>query len=378
VSGAGGSPTERGRLHQLHEVHGQSPWIDNLTRPMVASGRLQALVDLGVRGVTSNPTIFTKAIEAGTDYDASFASLVTTRPVEDAYWELVIEDVGHALDVLAPVHAASRGADGFVSLEVAPSLAHDEGATVVAARWLRDRIPRSNLLVKIPATTEGVGAIRTMVGEGADINVTLIFGLDRYAEVMEAYVCGLEALPGDLSGVHGVASFFVSRVDTLVDRLLGDIATPEALALQGTVAVAQARVAYQLFGEKFSGPRWDALRARGACPQRPLWASTSTKNPAYDDLLYVDSLIGPETVNTMPDATLDTFADHGTPARTIDAAGAAEEARRTLDRVAAVGVDMEEVAVILENEGVASFLASYDELLERLVDKANAMSGTGR
>ncbi|MGI8685272.1 MAG: transaldolase [Acidimicrobiales bacterium] len=346
--------------------------MDNLTRPMITTGRLQSLVDRGVRGVTSNPTIFAKAFEAGTDYDEKFAQLVAVHNVEDAYWELVIEDVLHALAVLAPVHEESTGTDGFVSLEVAPSLAHDAVATVKAARFLHSRIARSNLLVKIPATKEGVAAIRTMVGEGADVNVTLIFGLQRYDEVMEAYLSGLEAVEGDLSGVQGVASFFVSRVDTLVDRLLDEIGTPEALALRGKVAVAQAKVAYQHFLQTFSGSRWEALQARGAYPQRPLWASTSTKNPAYPELVYVENLIGPNTVNTMPEPTLDAFADHGAPARTIDADD--DEALDILEQVAAVGVDMEDVAMILEGEGVASFAKSYDELIQRLQDKANAMA----
>lgn len=372
MTAAGGSP-ETSRLHRLYRDHGQSPWLDNLTRPMITSGRLQAQVDRGVRGVTSNPTIFAKAFEAGTDYDEKFADLIQAHSVEDSYWELVIEDVRHALEVLAPVHDDSGGTDGFVSLEVAPAIAHDAEATAKAARWLHGRIARPNLFVKIPATKAGVEAIRTMVGEGANINVTLIFGLDRYDEVIETYLSGLEAFEGDLAGVHSVASFFVSRVDTLVDRRLEAIGTPEALALLGKAAVAQAQLAYQLFLERFSGPRWEALRARGACPQRPLWASTSTKNPAYPDLLYVDSLIGPDTVNTMPDATLDAFEDHGTLARTVDAD--ADGARRSLDALAAAGVDMDDVAKVLEDEGVAAFAKSYDELLQHLHDQANAIAG---
>ncbi|HET7487349.1 MAG TPA: transaldolase [Acidimicrobiales bacterium] len=368
---AAGSSPGGSRLHQLYRDHGQSPWLDNLTRPMIASGRLAERVAAGVRGVTSNPTIFAKAFEAGTDYDEEFASLVRSHSVEDSYWELVIEDVTQALGVLAPVHEESGGTDGFVSLEVSPAIAHDAAATVESARYLHRRIAEPNLLVKIPATKEGVEAIRTMVSEGANINVTLIFGLDRYDEVIEAYLSGLEAFAGDLGTVHGVASFFVSRVDTLVDRRLEAIGTPEALALRGKAAVAQARLAYQLFLERFSGPRWEALRDRGACVQRPLWASTSTKNPAYPDLLYVDQLIGPDTVNTLPDATLDAFADHGTLARTIDTD--VDGARRTLEALAEVGVDMDDVAKVLEDEGVAAFAKSYDEVLQRLHDKANAL-----
>ena len=372
MSQAGG-PSGRSRLRSLYDDFGQSPWIDNLTRPLLSSGRLQELVDAGVRGVTSNPTIFAKAFEASTDYDDEFAALVPHESVEDAYWQMVIEDVSRALDVLDPVHRDSGGTDGFVSLEVSPAIAHDAGATVEAARYLHGRISRSNLFVKIPATAEGVEAIRTMVGEGADINVTLIFSLARYDEVIEAYLSGLEARHGDLSGVQSVASFFVSRVDTLVDRRLEEIGTPEALALRGQVAVAQARLAYDLFRRRFSGPRWEALNARGACVQRPLWASTSTKNPAYPDLLYVDSLIGPDTVNTLPDATLEAFLDHGQLARTVDAD--VDEARRIFAQLAEVGIDMDDVAGVLEDEGVAAFAKSFDELLQRLHVTAAGLAG---
>ena len=363
------------RLRRLFEEQGQSPWIDNLTRRMVSSGELQRLVDDGVRGVTSNPTIFAKAIAAGSDYDDTFHDLTAVHPVDDAYWELVIKDVSAALDVLSGVHHASGGKDGFVSLEVAPAVAHDTEGTVRAARFLHDRIDRSNLMVKIPATSEGIPAIQRMVAEGRTVNVTLIFGLERYSEVIEAYLSGLEAFDGDPATVHGVASFFVSRVDTLVDRRLEAIGTDAALELRGKVAVAQAKLAYQVFCQRFSGPRWEALRAAGACPQRPLWASTSTKNPAYPDLLYVDQLIGPDTVNTMPDDTLAAFADHGTVARTVDAG--VDDARHTLDRVGEVGVDMAEVAAVLEDEGVAAFAKSYDQLIQVLTDKANAgLAGT--
>ena len=358
------------RLRELHDEFGQSAWVDNLTRTMIADGRLADLVAMGIRGVTSNPTIFAKAFESGNAYDAKFSDLIAAHSVEDAYWELVIEDVANALTVLAPLYEETGGRDGFVSLEVAPAIASDAEATVKAARWLHGRIARPNLFVKIPATEPGVEAIRRMVSEGADINVTLIFGLDRYEAVMEAYLSGLEAFDGDLSTVAGVASFFVSRVDTLVDRRLEEIGTPEALELRGKVAVAQAQVAYQRFLARFSGPRWEALAARGARPQRPLWASTSTKNPAYPDLLYVDSLIGPDTVNTLPEPTIDAFVDHGTLARTVDADP--DGAQQVLDRLAEVGVDMDDVATVLEDEGVASFAKSYDTLLQVLTDKANA------
>jgi transaldolase len=369
------------RLQRLFLEQGQSPWIDNLTRPMISQGRLQGLIDVGVRGVTSNPTIFQKAISAADDYDEQFSSLVRSYPIEDAYWALVVTDVVAALDLLAPLHDASGGEDGFVSIEVAPAIARDTEATATAARWLHRRIDRPNLFVKIPATVEGLPAVARMIAEGRSINITLIFGLDRYAEVIEAYLSGLEAHPGDLGGVHSVASFFVSRVDTEVDRRLEAVAAgahgaraQEAASLRGKAAVAQAKLAYQLFVERFSGERWERLRARGAHRQRPLWASTSTKNPAYPDLLYVDSLIGPHTVDTMPDATLAAFLDHGTVARTVDEG--VDEARRTLERLGEVGIDMDDVAQVLENEGVASFAKSYDELSSTLSAKAGAQAGS--
>ncbi len=267
-------------------------------------------------------------------------------------------------------------------MEVAPALAHDTEGTIAAARGLHARIDRPNVLVKIPATPECVPAIRQMISEGRSINVTLIFSLDRYDEVIEAYLSGLEALAAsgadDLSTVASVASFFVSRVDTEVDRRIeaaarGGAGGNDLLALRGQAAVAQARLAYALFVERFSGPRWEALAAQGARVQRPLWASTSTKNPAYPDLAYVDTLIGPDTVNTMPDGTVADFLDHGTVARTVDTG--VDEARRLIDRLAAAGVDMADVAAVLESEGVASFAKSFDELMQSLSDKANALAG---
>jgi transaldolase len=370
-------------LNDLYTEQGQSPWLDNLRRDYLRQGKLQSLVDQGIRGVTSNPTIFAKAIEAVPDYDEQFSSLLATMSVEDAYWELVITDITAALAVLRPVHDSSDGVDGYVSLEVAPSLAHDTAGTVAAARKLHERIGLPNLFVKIPATVEGVPAIRTMIGEGKSINVTLIFSLERYGEVMEAYLGGLEdalaAGTSDLSGIRSVASFFVSRVDTEVDRRLETAAAGAAdeaerqkiLGARGTAAVAQAQQAYQRFLTVFSGRRWDALAAKGAKVQRPLWASTSTKNPAYSDLAYVDSLIGPDTVNTMPDETIAHFLDHGTVARTVDAHP--EQSAAALERLAAVGIDMADVAETLENEGVASFAKSFDELMQSLSDKANAL-----
>jgi transaldolase len=365
------------RLHDLYREQGQSPWLDNLRRDWLHDGHLSKLVDSGIRGVTSNPTIFAKAISGEDDYDAQFGSLIGSMTVESAYWELVIQDITDALAVLRGVYDESGGTDGFVSLEVAPALAHDTAGTVASARALHERIAQPNLLVKVPATAECVESIRALIAEGRSINVTLIFGLARYDDVIEAYLSGLEAYAAagasDLSAVASVASFFVSRVDTEVDRRLetlagGPDAKAEVLALRGRAAVANAQVAYAHFEKAFSGPRWEALKAKGAQVQRPLWASTSTKNPDYNDLLYVDSLIGPHTVNTMPDGTIDAFVDHGTVARTVDADAGSAEA--TLAALADAGIDMADVAATLEDEGVHSFAKSFDELLQSLTDKA--------
>jgi transaldolase len=358
------------KLHQLHDRYGQSPWLDNLTRGDVISGRLRRLVAEGIRGVTSNPTIIAKAISGSADYDGQLAALTAAgRDAEASYWALVTSDLNGALSVLRPLYERSGGRDGFVSVELAPALAHDPQASVQAARVLHRRIAVPNLLVKIPATAEGVPTVRQAIGEGLSINVTLLFGLDRYAEILEAYLQGLEAYDGDLSRVHSVASFFVSRVDTEVDRRLQAVGTPEALALQGRAAVAQARLAYRLFRDRFAGPRWERLAARGARAQRPLWASTSTKNPAYPDTVYVDSLIGPDTITTLPEATVAAFEDHGTLATTLTQD--IEDAQATLDRLAAVGIDLRDVARVLEDEGVAAFANSYDRLLALLQARAD-------
>jgi transaldolase len=357
------------RLIRLYEEHGQSPWLDNLKRGYLTSGQLAGLVDGGIRGLTSNPTIFQKAIQGSPDYDEQFSDLVRGGGSDlGTYWSLVLRDIRGALDVFAPLHETSHGHDGFVSVEVAPDLADDTPGTAAAARELHTRIARPNLMVKIPGTAAGVPAVQQMITEKRSINVTLIFSLDRYQSVMEAYLAGLEAADGDLSGVASVASFFISRVDTEVDRRLEAIGSPEALALRGKAAVTQGKLAYQQFRRTFSGPRWEALAARGARVQRPLWASTSTKNPAYPDTRYVDELIGPDTVNTLPDATVAAFADHGTLARRVDAD--LDEAEATWRDLGAVGVDLDDVARTLEVEGVASFQKSFDELLGALDAKA--------
>jgi transaldolase len=372
------------RLHDLYDKQGQSPWLDNLRRDFLTNGTLEKLLENGIRGITSNPTIFANAIEGEPDYDAQFAQLLAGHTVEESYWELVITDITDALKMLNGLHESSGGTDGFVSLEVSPALAHNTAGTIDMARKLHERINRPNLLVKIPGTKEGVPAIQTMTGEGRSVNVTLLFSLDRYVEVIEAYMSGLEQCVAngttDLSGVASVASFFVSRVDTEVDRRLEKLATETAdsdkaakfRSSEGTAAVAQAREAYRLFTEHFTGARWEALKAKGALPQRLLWASTSTKNPAYPDLLYVDSLIGPETVNTMPDATVDAFLDHGKVERTVDTNG--DEPRKTLAELGELGIDLADVAHVLEDEGVASFSKSFDELLEVLGQKAATLS----
>lgn len=358
------------KLNDLFNDHQQSPWLDNMRRDWIENGELQRWLDQGIRGITSNPSIFQKAIADSDDYDTQFHGCIdSAMSIEDTYWALVTKDIEDALAILRPLYDESNGGDGYVSVEVAPDLAHDRDGTVAAARHLHASIHEPNLYVKIPATKEGTEAIQTVIGDGKSVNVTLIFSLDRYAEVMEAYIAGLEACEGDLSKVSSVASFFISRVDVEVDRRLDEIGTPEALELRGKAGVAQGHLAYQLFLEKFSGPRWDALVARGARTQRPLWASTSTKNDAYPDTLYVDELIGPDSVNTVPDNTLGFFLERGTVARTVDADPA--KAAAIWQAVSDQGVDLDNVAEQLEAEGVASFVKAFDGLLATLETRAN-------
>jgi transaldolase len=368
------------KLHELYEEQGQSPWLDNLSRSHIKDGTLARLIRDGIRGVTANPTIFGRAIEGSDAYDEQFAALVAVGcPIEDAYWHLVVDDIGHASSILRPVFDASGGVDGYVSVEVAPELAHDTHGTVRAARDLHKWIAKPNVYVKIPATREGVPAIQAMIGEGRNINVTLIFSLTRYEEVIEAYLSGLEELAGrggDLASVRSVASFFVSRVDSEVDHRLDEIgsgpAAMEAGALRGRAAVAQARIAYRVFRERFSGPRWEELADRGAQVQRPLWASTSTKDPSFPDTLYVDSLIGPETINTLPEATIADFEDHGTLARTIDAD--LDGASRAMADLARLGIDMDDVGETLEEQGVSAFHESFAHLITVLEGKASRLA----
>lgn len=353
------------KLQHLYVDHGQSPWLDNLSREHLRSGELRRFIAAGIRGVTSNPTIFAKAISGSADYDDQYRDLIEHgATVTEAYWEMVIDDIEEALAQLRPVYDDSGGGDGFVSVELSPELARDTERSIEAARSLHERIDEPNLFVKIPATPVGVPAIREMISEGRSINITLLFSLERYEEVIEAYLAGLETFSGDLAPVHSVASFFVSRVDTEVDERLEAIGTDEALELRGRAAIAQAKLAYQLFRRRFSGPRWDALVARGAHVQRPLWASTSTKNPAYPDTAYVDNLIGSDTINTLPEATIAAFEDHGSVAATIELD--VEEAERTLSNLEAIGVDMADVGRTLEDQGVASFTKSFEDLLTAL------------
>lgn len=362
-------------LRRTFDEFGQSPWLDNLQRSYITSGKLAELISSGVRGLTSNPTIFQKAIQGSDDYDDQFAVEIRNgaTPLE-AYWSLVIKDINDALDVFADLYSSSSGLDGFVSVEVDPRLAKDGEKTLTAARDLDERINRSNVMIKIPATEEGLPAIEQMISEGRNVNVTLIFSLQRYQQVMDAYVGGLEARAArglDISSIQSVASFFISRVDNEIDELLNNDGSPEALGLRGKSAIAQARLAYALFQTTFSGERWEKLSALGASVQRPLWASTSTKNPSYPDTLYIDELIGPMTVNTIPEATLNAFAEHGNPSRSIDMnVAAAVEAWRSLREY---GVDVDDVARKLEREGVASFIKSFEELVDALNEKAASL-----
>lgn len=364
------------RLQDLYTEQGQSAWLDNLKRDYVTSGKLVEVRESGVRGLTSNPSIFQKAIQGSADYDEQFNEIAADGgSIVDDYWSLVIRDIHGACDVFSKMYDHSNGVDGYVSVEVAPNLAHDGPGTETAARDLHERINRRNLMVKIPGTEEGIAPIQQMISEGRSINVTLIFSLPRYADVMEAYIAGLEQLAAnpdaDLSQVASVASFFISRVDVEVDKRLNANGSDAALALRGKAAVAQGKLAYKLFAQTFSGPRWEALTARGARVQRPLWASTGAKNPDYSDVLYVDELIGPDTVNTLPDATMEAFADHGTVARRVDAD--VDQSEAVWAALPGVGVDMDDVADQLEREGVASFITAFDELIEALEAKASEL-----
>ena len=340
-----------------------SVWVDSLSREMLETGELKRLIhEDAVVGVTSNPTIFEKALSTGDWYDEQLrAELECSDDTKDVFFALAVEDIKRACDLLRPVWERTEGVDGFVSLEVDPDLAYERDATFEQAKLLTELVDRPNLFVKIPATVPGLGAIEDSIAAGRSINVTLIFSLERYAAVAEAYVRGLERLVaagGDPTYVASVASFFVSRVDTEADRRLAEVGRED---LQGRLAVDNAKLAYQHYLDVFSGSRWDALAVAGARPQRCLWASTSTKNPAYRDVLYVEDLIGPATVNTMPFETISAFQDHGVSRETLtEDVG---EARALLDALAAAGIDYDDVTAVLESEGVQKFSDSFASLL---------------
>jgi transaldolase len=345
---------------------GQSPWYDNITRTMVRGGGLARLIEEdGIRGLTSNPTIFDKAIGGGEGYDDQLLELHRQGVgAEDAFWALAADDIGGGADLLRPIYDRMDRGDGFISIEVSPLLAHDTEATIEQAAALFQRLGRPNILIKIPATLEGIPAIEETIAAGLNVNVTLIFSLDRHAAVIEAYLRGLErfvARGGDPGGVSSVASFFVSRVDTETDQRL-----PEDSPLRGRAAVANARLAYALFRERFAGARWDALAGQGAKLQRPLWASTSTKNPAYSPTLYVDSLIGRDTVNTLAPASIDALHHGDADLRANTVTEDLDGARQVMADLAAAGVDFDDVTATLEREGVESFAQSYRDLVATL------------
>lgn len=358
------------RLKKLAEA-GQSVWVDSLSRDDIRNGDLERRIESGVAGVTSNPTIFEKAISESSLYDEQLEKLFEKKDdPKEVFLALAREDIRDACDLLMPVFKASDRRDGYVSLEVSPDLAYDTPATVEEAKRLFALIDQPNLMVKIPATLPGLAAIEEMIAAGNSINVTLIFSLQRYKAVAAAYIRGLQRLVaagGDPSKVASVASFFVSRVDTEADRRLDEVGGPEEL--KGQLAIANAKLAYAAFEEIFSGPDWGFLKSKGAKVQRPLWASTSTKNPEYKDVIYVDNLVGPDTVNTLPVATLEEFMDHGE----VDPNALREgldEARALVGELREAGVDYEDVTEVLEKEGVRKFADSFDELLEGIQNKS--------
>jgi transaldolase len=354
-------------LQQLWQKHRQAVWLDYIERDLLTGGGLACLVaDDGVRGVTSNPSIFQKAIEGGSAYDEAVASLLGEDPQMTTialYEALAIDDIRRATDILRPVWEESEGGDGLVSLEVSPHLARDTEGTVGEARRLWHEVERPNLMIKVPATSEGIPAIERLIADGINVNATLMFSLADYEAVATAYLRGVEANP-EPAGVASVASFFVSRVDTKVDAALEAIGSPQALALRGTAAIANAKLAYRRFKELFEPATFAPMAAKGVKVQRPLWASTSTKNPDYRDVLYVEALIGPETVNTLPVATLEAFRDHGEPRESLleDVDGA----ERVLAELSTFGIDIDAVTAELQIEGVAAFAKSFDQLVAAL------------
>lgn len=375
------------RIIELFAQEGQSAWQDDISRDMLNSGEIQtAIEETGIRGLTSNPTIFEKAIAGGNAYDEEIAGLLESRDLDTAaiFETVAVHDIQRTCDLFRPLYDSSEGGDGFVSIEVSPLGARDAERTADDARRLWRVVNRPNLMVKIPGTIEGAPVIRDMLSEGININITLLFSVPSYERVAEYYIEALAARHSSgkrIDRVASVASFFVSRVDTLIDKLLdekiaaaGDAAQQGWLAsLKGKAAVANAKIAFQSFERLFSGNAWEQLAAAGARVQRPLWASTSVKNPAYPDTMYVDELIGPHTVNTMPRPTIKAFLDHGRVARTIDRDIAS--AFKTMEDLAAAGIDLEAVTLQLEDEGIAAFAKSFDSLLEGVAAKQSQLAG---
>jgi len=357
-------------LHDLHKL-GQSIWYDNISRRLIDTGEIQKLIDQGVRGMTSNPTIFEKAIKGSEDYDAALQEHAKAgKNPQEIFEALAVKDIQDAADLLKPIYDESDGVDGYISLEVSPDLANDTQGTIETARRYVEMVNRANLMIKIPATPAGIPAIEQAISEGLSINVTLMFSLTHYDAVAGAYINGLEKLAangGDLSTVASVASFFVSRVDGVVDGLLAEKGNTD---LQGKIAVANAKLAYARFQETFSGDRWEKLASQGAQVQRPLWASTSTKNPDYPDTLYVDTLIGAHTVNTVPPNTLTAILESATVADTV--ATDMDTARAQIAELANLGIDFDQVTQDLQDDGVKKFAQSYTSLLDSIAEKAPA------
>jgi transaldolase len=360
------------RLKKLQEI-GQSVWVDSLSRDDIQNGNLQRIIEDGVLGVTSNPTILQQAIAQSELYDEELQKLAEkTDDAREIFRRIAVRDIQDACDIFMPVYEQTEYKDGYVSLEVAPELAFDTEGTVARAKLLWEMVDRPNLLVKIPATKEGLGAIEESIAAGISVNVTLIFSIERYRAVAQAYLGGLERLVeggGDPSKVASVASFFVSRVDTETDRRLEEVGRED---LKGRLAIDNARIVYQEFKTIFSGPEWESLESKGATKQRPLWASTSTKNPQYKDTIYVDNLIGPETVNTMPLSTLEATMDHAEVRPTLEEG--IDEAHKLFEELKEAGVDYEEVVEVLEKEGVQKFVDSYNELIEEIEQKNNRLA----
>jgi transaldolase len=371
VSGSARRKQVNDRLEKMREL-GQAPWMDEISREDIKHGGLQQVIDDGIVGVTSNPAIFQKAIANSDLYDEQLHELAKeTDDPKEMFWAVAGKDIRDACDILMPVHEETGGVDGFVSLEVQPDIAYDAEATVEEAARLHEMVDRPNLFVKIPATPPGLYAIEEMISRGKSINVTLIFSLERYREVARAYTRGLQRLVengGDPSGVHSVASFFVSRIDSEADTQLEELGAKD---LEGELAIANAKIAYQIYKQVFGGARWNKLAEAGANPQRLLWASTSTKNPDYPDTIYVDNLVGPETVNTMPKNTIQAVMDHGDIRPTLEEG--VEEAKRLLGRLREAGLDYEDVTDILEKEGIQKFADPFNEMLEEISNKSKQL-----